>query len=188
MLRILSASICILMVCIFAAGAFLFGGCGKGKEERADCGASMPAEICLKQHLGLVLPEDARNVKCHVEALMVQWVFARFDVSPSILPGLLSLHPLDRLPPLSENPYLQKELQVDGAEIPWWQVPAGEGATVSQSSWSKTEQGSDWECTLSICVERRADVATLYLVYSEEPVFPGTATENDGQQGGHRQQ
>ena len=173
MSRILSWSICLVV----AGGlVFLSGGCEKGTAPDSDRSRSAQPELCLKEHLGLVVPKDARNVRCHVEAMMVMWVFARLDVLPRDLPGLLSSHPLDRLPPLSQNADLVKQLQVNAAEIPWWQVSAGESLTVSRSTWRKSGGSSDWECALSICVERKADVATVYLQYYEEPVSHGATT------------
>ena len=134
---------------------------------------SVAPEACLKQHLGLTVPESARNVKCSVEAIMVKWVYARLDVPRNDLPGLLLQAPLNRLPPPSRNAELLRQLQVSASDIPWWQKSADGAIAVSQSRWRKSGESSDWECSLSLCVEEETDRVIVYVQYYEEPVSKG---------------
>jgi hypothetical protein len=101
---------------------------------------------------------------------MLKWVYARFDIPLSKLPVLLHGEPLDRLPDLFEDSSLVKQLQVNASDIPWWQESMDENAKVSQTTWRKSGNKSDWECTLSLCVEQDTEVVTVYLQYHEEPL------------------
>ena len=149
-------------------------GCENGKGSGRGTSGSVTPETRLKQYLGLTVPESARSVECCVESAMVGWLHARVDVPLSDLPGLLDQAPLNRLPRPTKDPGILRELLVNAFEIPWWPMSADERVTVSQSTWRKPGKTGDWECTLSLRLDERAERVLLYLRYSEEPV--GTPT------------
>ena len=170
MSRILTCSVWLAAI---GGSLCVAGGCRERNVPSKTTRASTPPETRLKQHIGLVLPKEARNAKCYTQALMVQWVYARFDVPLAILPDLLASPPLDRLPILSTNPQLVAKLRVTAAEVAWWDVSANESVTASRASWRRKEKSGNWEYTLSICVDRKADAATIYLQHIKEPIRSG---------------
>jgi len=173
-----SPSMLAWLICLAIAwgAVFLLCGCDKEKRGRGGPLGSVTAETRLKQHLGLIVPDSARNVKCHVEALMVMWVYARLDVPHSDLAGLLLQAPLNRLPRPSKNPDVLRELQVNASEIAWWPKSADGNVAVSQSTWRKPGKSSDWECTLSLRLDEQTERVVLYVQYSEEPVSRSGST------------
>lgn len=179
MRQILKMLACPIWVTMTWGVVFLLCGCDKEKVSNQTSLDSVEPEICLKQHLGLSAPESAENVKCHVEALMVKWLYARLDIPCNDLPDLLLREPLNRLPRLSRNPDLLRQLQVNASQIWWWQKSEGENIAVSQSTWRKSGKSSDWQCTLSVCTEQSTETVTVYLQYNEEPVSHDTAPEHN---------
>ncbi len=128
----------------------------------------------LQRHAGLSLPMEARNVECQVEALMVQWVFAKFDVPSAALRVLSTQEPMNRLPSFAERPEVWELMAIRATEVPWWRTHSGTRVRCSEAEWGKTGGTSDLMCRLSVCVAAIDDSwSTVYLQYSEEPVTPG---------------
>lgn len=149
---------------------FLACGCDKGTSKKNLFQDSANPRQCLKKRLGLAVPSGARNVKCRVEALMVAHVYARLDLSETDLQNLLLQYPLSRLPSPSENPEIVREFQENVARIPWWLQSTDSDVTACQSKWYRRLGSGYWECTLSLCLEKRTERAVLYLHYCEDPV------------------
>ena len=128
----------------------------------------------LQRHLGLCVPMEARNVECHVEALMVQWVYARFDVPSAALRVLSAQEPMNRLPSFAERPEVWERMAIRATELPWWRTQSGTVVRCSEAEWGKTGGTSNWMCRLDVCVATIDDSwSTVYLQYSEEPVRRG---------------
>lgn len=139
------------------------------------------ANVLLAKELGIIVPNGAVNVKCSSEALMVKWVYARLDMQASELGSLLKQGVLAKLPLLEQNAEIQRTLEMTANDIDWWRLPEGQLVKVGQSSWrirTPKSWSSDLECTAGVAVAQKADLAQVYIQYSEETVSKNTVEAN----------
>jgi len=168
------------MMCITTIGGLLVAGCTVRRASGQRREAPVSVRTYLEQRLGLRLPASAGNVKCKTEALFVGFLWARFDIPSNELPNVLSSGLLGKLPPLSNDHELYRDLDAYAGQPSWWKLPPEQNVQVSQSSWTEPRHSKRklrsahgptvWGCTLSVCVAKAdADSSRVYLLYVSDP-------------------
>jgi hypothetical protein len=130
--------ICMTMLAILVCSVC---GCkDESTQDQSSMESSDVATRCVRDHIGIDLPETATGVHCHVESLMIKWVFVRFSLPNEVVADVLQRPLMRRLPSFQQDATVAQELNVNASEIPWWNI-AADAARVSRASWTKSGLG-----------------------------------------------
>ena len=159
---------CALAICLIPLLLFM-NGCRKTRRS----GSSPPPQENIRSYLGLVLPELTADVQFYRKALIVEFVYARFDLPREELSRLLAQDTpfLPKYSDLKIAPRVLSEMyQMSYRDaLPWWQIYDLKEPIVAKRSGIRKIRQDDWQWKCYLCTAHVSEnMMRVYIFFLEE--------------------